>query len=79
VKVLVDSGYGSNGEYVGLDVKAMRTQKVEDSYEPVTGKAGLITEWFVEGRKPRAGRQVRRRTSRALHEQHAEGRPQVPA
>lgn len=27
VKVLVDHGYGKNGEYVGLDVKAMRTQK----------------------------------------------------
>lgn len=32
VKVLVDNGYGSNGEYVGLDVKVMRTQKVEDSF-----------------------------------------------
>ena len=27
VKVLVENGYGRNGEYVGLDVKAMRTQK----------------------------------------------------
>lgn len=32
VKVLVESGYGKNGEYVGLDVKAMRTQKLEASY-----------------------------------------------
>ena len=32
VKVLVENGYGSNGEYIGLDVKAMRTQKQEDCY-----------------------------------------------
>jgi len=32
VKVLVENNYGSKGEYVGLDVKAMRTQKIEDSY-----------------------------------------------
>jgi len=32
VKVLVDHDYGKNGEYVGLDVKAMRTQKLEVSY-----------------------------------------------
>jgi xylose isomerase len=32
VRVLVENDYGKNGEYVGLDVKAMRTQKVEDSY-----------------------------------------------
>ena len=33
VRVLVENHYGSKGEYVGLDVKAMRTQKVSDSYE----------------------------------------------
>ena len=32
VKVLVENDYGSKGEYVGLDVKAMRTQQIEDSY-----------------------------------------------
>jgi len=32
IKVLMDNGYGSRGEYVGLDVKAIRTQKLEDSY-----------------------------------------------
>jgi len=32
VKVLVENGYGKNGEYVGLDVKAMRTQKIENCY-----------------------------------------------
>lgn len=33
VKVLVENGYGSKGEYVGLDVKAMRTTSDEDSFE----------------------------------------------
>jgi xylose isomerase len=32
VKVLVENGYGKSGEYIGLDVKAMRTQKQEDCY-----------------------------------------------
>ena len=33
VKVLVENNYGSKGEYVGLDVKAMRTTSDEDCYE----------------------------------------------
>ena len=33
VKVLVENNYGSRGEYVGLDVKAMRTTSDEDGYE----------------------------------------------
>jgi xylose isomerase len=32
VKVLKENNYGTHGEYVGLDVKAMRTQKNEDCY-----------------------------------------------
>ncbi|MBV9468511.1 MAG: hypothetical protein JOZ57_04650, partial [Abitibacteriaceae bacterium] len=32
VDVLVRHGYGQNGEVVGLDVKAMRTQPAEISY-----------------------------------------------
>jgi len=32
VKVLVENNYGKSGEYIGLDVKAMRTQKQEDCY-----------------------------------------------
>jgi len=31
VRVLEEGGYGKNGEFIGLDVKAMRTQKREDS------------------------------------------------
>ncbi|MBE5750066.1 MAG: xylose isomerase [Clostridiales bacterium] len=33
VKVLLENGYGDNGEYVGLDVKAMRTTLDKDSYK----------------------------------------------
>jgi len=33
IKVLVENGYGKNGEYIGLDVKAMRTQKDGGSYK----------------------------------------------
>ncbi len=33
VKVLIENNYGSRGEYVGLDVKAMRTTSDEDCYE----------------------------------------------
>jgi xylose isomerase len=32
MKVLVENNYGQNGEYIGLDVKAMRTQKDEVCY-----------------------------------------------
>ena len=33
VRVLMENNYGSKGEYVGLDVNAMRTTSDEDSYE----------------------------------------------
>ena len=33
VKVLKENNYGSHGEYVGLDVKAMRTTSAEDGYK----------------------------------------------
>lgn len=33
IKVLIENNYGSNGEYIGLDVKAMRTTKDEDRYK----------------------------------------------
>lgn len=32
VKLLIENGYGRNGEYIGLDVKAMRTTSYEASY-----------------------------------------------
>lgn len=33
VKVLLENNFGANGEYIGLDVKAMRTQSLEESYQ----------------------------------------------
>jgi xylose isomerase len=33
IKVLYDNGFGKNGEYIGLDVKAMRTERQEGSYQ----------------------------------------------
>lgn len=33
IKVLLENGFGQNGEYIGLDVKAMRTQSQEGSYK----------------------------------------------
>ncbi|MGI6116339.1 TIM barrel protein [Luoshenia tenuis] len=33
IRILKENNYGSNGEYVGLDVKAMRTTKDADSYK----------------------------------------------
>jgi xylose isomerase len=33
IKVLMENEYGSNGEYVGLDVKAMRTTTDKDGYK----------------------------------------------
>jgi xylose isomerase len=42
VRVLVENHYGSKGEYVGLDVKAMRTQKVADSYEHLRNSLKIV-------------------------------------
>lgn len=33
IRLLVENKFGSNGEYIGLDVKAMRTQKIENSFQ----------------------------------------------
>ncbi len=33
IRLLVEHDYGKNGEYVGLDVKAMRTQKIDVCYK----------------------------------------------
>jgi xylose isomerase len=35
VLLLVRQGYGSKGEFIGLDVKAMRTQKADDCYRHI--------------------------------------------
>lgn len=46
IKVLCDHNYGANGEMVGLDVKAMRTQKPEDQYRHIQNsmKIALMLE-----------------------------------
>ncbi len=33
IKVLMENNFGANGEYIGLDVKVMRTEKQEGSYQ----------------------------------------------
>ncbi|MCC8167510.1 MAG: TIM barrel protein, partial [Planctomycetes bacterium] len=42
VMVLVENGYGRNGEYVGLDVKAMRTQKDEVCYRHLENSLNVV-------------------------------------
>ena len=42
VKVLKENNYGSKGEYVGLDVKAMRTTSDEDSYEHLKNSLAIF-------------------------------------
>ena len=42
VKVLKENGYGDHGEYVGLDVKAMRTTKDEDSYKHLENSLSIF-------------------------------------
>ena len=42
VMVLKNHGYGNNGEYIGLDVKTMRTQKVEVSYRHIENSMAVF-------------------------------------
>lgn len=42
VKVLKENNYGANGEYVGLDVKAMRTTSDEDSYKHLVNSMNIF-------------------------------------
>jgi len=42
IKILVENDYGRNGEYVGLDVKAMRTQKVDDCYRHLYNSLKIV-------------------------------------
>jgi xylose isomerase len=58
VKVLVDNGYGSCGEYVGLDVKAMRTQKAEDCYRHLENSLRIFK--LLEAKVSRFDRVVQR-------------------
>jgi len=51
VKLLVENGFGNNGEYVGLDVKAMRTQKLEDSYRHLENSLRIFRMLEAKARK----------------------------
>ena len=42
VKVLVENDYGKNGEYIGLDVKVMRTQKDEVCYRHLENSLKIV-------------------------------------
>ena len=47
VRVLEENGYGKNGEFVGLDVKAMRTQKRNVSMKHLANSKQTFL-WLVE-------------------------------
>ena len=42
IKVLCDNNYGAQGQMVGLDVKAMRTQKPEDQYRHIINSMEIV-------------------------------------
>lgn len=42
IKVLIENGFGNNGEYIGLDVKAMRTQKMDDCYRHLINSMDVV-------------------------------------
>ncbi len=42
VRVLVDNDYGKNGEFVGVDVKAMRTTKLVDNYKHIENSITVV-------------------------------------
>lgn len=42
IKVLRENGYGQNGEYIGLDVKAMRTTSDADSYKHLRNSLNIV-------------------------------------
>lgn len=42
IKVLCDHNYGSKGEYVGLDVKVMRTQNPDDCYRHIINSMKMV-------------------------------------
>jgi xylose isomerase len=47
VRVLEENGYGRHGEFVGLDVKAMRTQKKPVSMKHLANSKEVFL-WLVE-------------------------------
>lgn len=51
VKLLVENDYGSKGEYVGLDVKAMRTTRDADSYCHLENSLKIFAELEKKARR----------------------------
>ena len=58
VKVLMDHGYGKKGEFVGLDVKAMRTQPIEASYRHLENSLAVVK--LLEGKVDRFDRDLQK-------------------
>lgn len=44
IKVLMENDFGKNGEYIGLDVKVMRTEKQEGSYRHLINSLKIAKE-----------------------------------
>ena len=44
VKLLLENNFGANGEYIGLDVKVMRTEKQEGSYQHLENSLRIFKE-----------------------------------
>lgn len=42
IKVLAEHEYGKHGEYIGLDVKPMRTQKTEESFQHLKNSIAMV-------------------------------------
>ncbi|HNY21064.1 MAG TPA: hypothetical protein PKO22_02830, partial [Treponemataceae bacterium] len=51
VKLLVENDYGSKGEYVGLDVKAMRTTRDAESYKHLENSLRIFRELEKKARR----------------------------
>jgi len=51
VKLLIENNYGSNGEYVGLDVKAMRTTKDDNSYKHLQNSLDIFKAMEEKARR----------------------------
>lgn len=51
VKVLIENEYDKSGNYVGLDVQAMRTQKIEESYMAVGNSLKIFKMLEAKARK----------------------------
>ncbi|MEN6314462.1 MAG: TIM barrel protein [Clostridiaceae bacterium] len=51
IKALVENNYGSHGEYIGLDVKAMRTQRDDACYKHLENSMKIVKMLEEKARK----------------------------